>query len=94
MSKIEVPTGGDSLYNPTGDKCMKSETVSRALQVMMMVGGLLALSCPRGWAAKVPTVLTYSETYADKVACTGNSTDGYDCWTYGGGKFTIKAVIT
>jgi hypothetical protein len=63
---------------------------------MMMVGALLALSCPRGWAAaKAPTVLTYSETYADKVVCTGSNSQGdLDCEPYSEGKFTIKAVIT
>jgi len=69
----------------------------RVFSVMMMVGGLLALSCPRGWAAaKAPEVLTFSETYADKVQCTGSNGQGdLDCSdTYSEGKFTIKAVIT
>jgi hypothetical protein len=74
---------------------MKSETVSRVFKAMMLAGGLLALTCPGGWAAgKAPTVLTFSETYADKVACTGDSSDGYDCEPYAVGKFTVKAVIT
>jgi hypothetical protein len=74
---------------------MKSKTVNRTFKVMIMVGGLVALACPRGWAAKAPTVLTFSETYADKVACTGSNSQGdLDCEPYSEGKFTIKATIT
>jgi hypothetical protein len=74
---------------------MKSETVDRAFKVMMMIGGLLAVVCPTGWAAKVPAVLTFSDTWVDKVGCTGSNSQGdLDCEVYSGGKFTIKAVIT
>lgn len=96
MLKPEVPTGGNSLHNPNGDTCMKSETIRSAFKVLMMVSGLLALSCPRGWAAaKVPTALTYTDTWVDKVGCTGSTSEGdIDCEVYSGGKFTIKTVIT
>jgi hypothetical protein len=44
---------------------------------------------------KAPTALTFSETWADKVACTGSNSQGdLDCEPYSGGKFTVKAVIT
>jgi hypothetical protein len=75
---------------------MKSEGVSSAFKVMMMAGGLLAVACP--WAAgnapRPATVLTYSETWNDKVACTGNNADGFTCNEYSGGRFTITATIT
>jgi hypothetical protein len=60
----------------------------------MMIGAFLALACPTGWAAKVPTVLTFVESWADKVACTGNSSDGFSCNQYTVGKLTIAATIT
>jgi hypothetical protein len=63
----------------------------RAFKVMMLVGGLLALSCPRGWAAaKPPTVLTFSESWNDKGGCTSDN----GCSPYTTGKFTVKAVIS
>jgi len=73
---------------------MTSESISKTFRATVMVGGLLALACPTGWAAKVPTVLTFTETWVDKVACTGNSSDGFNCNEYTAGKLTIKATIT
>jgi hypothetical protein len=33
MLKTEVATGGNSLHNPNGDMCMKSETIRSAFKL-------------------------------------------------------------
>ncbi len=67
-----------------------------AFKLLLILPALLALSSPNASAAAKPLpVLTFSETWNDKVACTGSNSQGdLDCETYSLGKFTVKAVLS
>jgi len=62
----------------------------RAFKVIIMAGGLLALSCPKGWSAHNPVLFT--ESWNDKVKCVNDQGDVF-CNEISAGKFTVKAVI-
>ena len=67
-----------------------------AFHLLLLLAALLALSCPTASAAPKPrSVLTFSETWTDKVACTGSNSQGdLACDTVSVGKLTLKAAFS
>jgi len=49
------------------------------------------LTITTGWAVDR---VTFSESYVDKLACSGDSVDGFDCETLPTGKFSLKATVS
>ena len=88
----------DDEYTATGSSLSDLEGSGTAIDgngLEFDVSSVATLTPVNKGGGKAPTVLSFSETWADKVACTGSNSRGdLDCEPYSGGKFTVKAVIT
>ena len=65
--------------------------VNRARMTSAMIAGMIVLVVAQGWATEKAS---FSESYADKLSCSGNSMDGYECNITPTGRFLMKASTT